>query len=474
MIVPDTINPTTLDAAGRSKYKALAQSLREGIVSGALAVGEKLPPVRELAYQVGVTPGTVARAYALLIDEGRLVAGVGRGTFVAEREAAPKPNAPWLPPMHDPVVDAAEKAHLLSPKIPDCGQVQIIRDGLSAMGESASDLTMLRYPSRQTDLAARNAFCNQIDLDHTGPCKPDDVVVSHGGQNAILMILQTILQGQNPTIAVDDLSYGGFRSAAMLGKADVVGVPWDDDGPRLDVLEQLIREQGVKVFCTSAEVCNPTTLTTSIARRQSIARLAIRYGVHILDDDCYRLMRSRYTGPSYRALAPDLGWYVTSPSKSLTAALRIGFAIAPKGWGAQLVRTATFNSFGVSGIVTDLYCYILAHPDLENVLRRVKARVAEDVRAAVNILGGHAVSWSEDVPFVWLALPRGWRAGEFCQAAEGAGVLLKSADDFALRDSRSTHAVRIAVNGWVGHDHFVEAMNTLRQLLDRPPGQLSV
>lgn len=474
MIVPDTINPETLMSSGRSKYKALAQALREGIVSGDLTTGEKLPPVRELAYQVGVTPGTVARAYAMLIDEGRLVAGVGRGTFVAEREAAPKPKAPWLPAMHDRTANEPDKAHLLSPKIPDCGQVEIIRDGLAAMGQGADELSLLRYPSRETDLAAREAFCAQLDLDHTGPSTAEQVVVSHGGQNAILMILQTILQGISPTIAVDELSYGGFRSAAMLGKASVVGVPWDDDGPRLDVLERLIQEQGVKVFCTSAEVCNPTTLTTSIARRQAIARLATRYGVHILDDDCYRLMRSEYCGPSYRALAPDLGWYVTSPSKSLTAALRIGFAIAPKGWGPQLVRTATFNSFGVSGVVTDLYCYILAHPELGGVLEQVKARVAQDVRAAVNILGGYKVNWSVDVPFVWLELPRGWRAGEFCQAAEGVGVLLKSADDFALRDSRSTHAVRIAINGWVSHQNLVDAVTKLRTLLDNPPERISV
>ena len=57
----------------------------KAIDDGVLAPGSKLPPVRELAYRISVTPGTVARAYSLLIDEGLLEAGVGRGTFVADQ-----------------------------------------------------------------------------------------------------------------------------------------------------------------------------------------------------------------------------------------------------------------------------------------------------------------------------------------------------------------------------------------------------
>ena len=89
MIVPDTIWQPDLSKAGRSKYRALAEALREGITSGHFPAGSKVPPVRDMAYQLGVTPGTVARAYSVLTDEGRLIAGVGRGTFVAETGRGP-------------------------------------------------------------------------------------------------------------------------------------------------------------------------------------------------------------------------------------------------------------------------------------------------------------------------------------------------------------------------------------------------
>lgn len=74
----------------KPKYRAVVQSIRDGIAQGELKVGDKLPPVRELGWKLEMTPGTVARAYTVLTDEGVLSAEVGRGTYVA----APKTEAP--------------------------------------------------------------------------------------------------------------------------------------------------------------------------------------------------------------------------------------------------------------------------------------------------------------------------------------------------------------------------------------------
>ncbi|MEY8840482.1 PLP-dependent aminotransferase family protein, partial [Cribrihabitans sp. XS_ASV171] len=82
--------------------------------------------------------------------------------------------------------------------------------------------------------------------------------------------------------------------------------------------------------------------------------------------------------------------------------------------------------------------------------------------------------WDAEVPFVWLRLPAGWRAAAFTRAAEKAGVQIRSADEFALRDGRAPNAVRIAMNGHVPLDIFEAAMLRLRSLLDNPPEQISV
>lgn len=474
MIVSGTMWQPNLAGSGRSKYQALAQAIRDGIASGQLTSGEKLPPVRDLAYRVSVTPGTVARAYKLLIDEALLEAGVGRGTFVATPKPTPVRSLPSADRFFDPALDRDGQAHLLSPKMPDVGQAEIIRDAMHMLADTTPPDMLLRYPTRDTDLPAREAFAATLDEDQLGSFDIHNIVTSHGGQNAIVMILQSVLTGENPVIAVDELSYGGFRSAGVLCRAEVVGIPWDDDGPLVAALEDAIKTHKVQVFCTSAEVSNPTAKQTTPARRIEIAALARAHNVHIIDDDCYRLMNTDRIGPSYRALLPGLGWYLTSPSKSITASLRIGFAVAPKGWSKALTRTATFTSFGVTRLVTDLYAAIMRHPELDSIVARVKSRIGEDIGAAVRILDGYEMRYASTVPFLWLELPMGWRAGEFCQAAEAAGVLIKSADDFALRESRSVHAVRIAVNGLLPHGNFVQAMERLRELLDHPPQRIAI
>ena len=470
-----------LVSAGRSKYQALAKAIRSAIAQGQLLPGEKLPPVRDLAWRSGVTPGTVARAYGVLVQERVLIAEVGRGTYVAEPNQAlgtrPVPKSAlgvadqrfW--PRHTVEVSPLT-AYLLSPKLPDVGQGGLIRDWMARLMQEASPDVLMRYPSRETDQAAREAFRGLMNKAPVGAFETDDIVMTHGGQSGILAVMQTVLQGNDPVVLVDELSYSGFRRAAELCRARVVGVPWDDEGPRPDAVETLARLHGAQLLCTSAEVNNPTTKTTSPARRVEIAQVAQRLGLHVLDDDCYRM--GPHLAGSYRALLPELGWYVTSPSKTLTPALRIGFVIAPEGWAQSLVRTATFSSFSLSRILTDVYAGLSSDPMFGQVLDRARAQMNDRLRVAVNALGGHDILWREDTPFVWLTLPMGWRGAAFAQAAEQAGVLVKAADEFILRDGPSVHAVRIAINAQLGAKRYEDALATLRGLLDRPRGHITV
>jgi DNA-binding transcriptional MocR family regulator len=194
--------------------------------------------------------------------------------------------------------------------------------------------------------------------------------------------------------------------------------------------------------------------------------------VQIVEDDCYRMGDAR--APGYRALAPELAWHVTSISKILTPALRVGFAVAPEGRAADLRRAVEYGYFGLAQPLAELVRILLTDPRLPDLLADVRAEMARYVRVAVNALGGFDLNWDPDVPFVWLRLPSGWRAAAFTRAAEANGVQIRSADEFALRDGRAPHAVRIAINAHVTLKEFEDAMQRLRTLLDNPPEQISV
>lgn len=476
--MPDTIldeahiAEITLPPQGAGpKYQRVVDAIRKSIRSGHLGPGDKLPPVRELAWSLSITPGTVARAYTILTDAGEVVAEVGRGTFVAQ----PKVDDDSAPIEIDGVPHGTDGKftdfNLMSPALPNVGQARLIR---SLMMEIANDPPsgLMHYPNRAAFAPAREAVVQWLTGTPLGPLDPDDVVLSHGGQNGLSLVLQSVLRGPAPVILVEELAYAGFRRAADLLRAKVVSVPMDKDGIIPHELERLARLHAAQVLCTSPEVHNPTCHFTPVHRREAIADVARRCDLQILEDDCYRMGATR--APSYRMLANERGWYVSSISKTITPSLRIGFAIAPHGQGASLRRSAEHGFFGLAMPLADLTTLLLNHPKSDRLVQDVVAYMRPYIRTAVNILGQYDLGWREDVPFFWLPLPAGWRASAFCQAAEAQDIKIKPAEDFVGREAHAPHAVRISVNAQMPLERFEEAVLKLRDLLQHPPEQISV
>lgn len=473
----DTMLRQALTEGAGPKYQRVTEALAGAIEAGELKPGTKLPPVRDLAWKLDITPGTVARAFKELAARGLVETGVGRGTFVALR-TTPLFEDIWS--REAAGLDASAPPHpdqdsgpirLLAPRLPDVGQVEALRSAMVKAAQMPAE-RFLNYPNRATQRGLQEVALDLLGDFSLGPVSAEDIVLTHGGQNAIGLVLRTILKGPDPVILVEELSYSGFRRAAEGLRARVVPVPMDEQGAEPEALEALARQHSAQVFCTMPEVHNPTCLTTPQARREEIARVAGRLGLQVLQDDCYRMGHPR--GVGYRAMLPELGWHVSSVSKLLTPALRLGFAIAPTGRTAALRRSAEFDFFGLSQPLTEAARIYLSDPRRHSFMEAARARMSDYVRIAVNILGRFDLRWRDDVPFLWLDLPVGWRAASFCQAAEVQGVQVRSADEFALRDGAAPSAVRIAMNAQVPLDRFAAAIERLAWLLDNPPEQISV
>ncbi|GAB4538491.1 MAG: PLP-dependent aminotransferase family protein [Ruegeria sp.] len=466
----DTIWPQALPKSKGPKYTLVADTIRRAIENNTLKVGAKLPPVRELAYRLKITPGTVARAYSILTDEGLLSAEVGRGTFVAPPKT-PLLDDVWSRQLHlrDDRYDA--NVSLFSPRLPDVGQVALIRSCLARVAQSDPTLFM-NYPTRDAYQGVRQAVVDWLSDLPLGALNADDVVLTHGGQSGLCVVFQTVLRGPKPVVLVEDLSYAGFRRAGELMRAEVVGVKMDKWGIDPDALDHVLRQTPAQAICVSPEVQNPTGSHTPLERRQEVVEIARRHDLQIIEDDCYRMGEAR--APSYRALAPERGWHVSSISKTLTPALRVGFAIAPRDRSSDLRRSAEYGYFGLAQPLAELTRLLLTDPSARRLAQKVREKMGEYVRVAVNALGGFDLNWDPEIPFVWLHLPSGWRAAAFSRAAEREGIQIRSADEFALRDGRAPNAVRIAMNGHVSLRKFEEAMLRLRNLLDNPPEQISV
>ncbi|MGI3185575.1 PLP-dependent aminotransferase family protein [Nioella aestuarii] len=454
----NTIWQPDLSAHSGPKYRALMDAIRAGIASGTLSIGEKLPPVRDLAWRLSITPGTVARAYKSLTDDGVLEAAVGRGTFVAGKTPQPQAGEPLF-------VQTDDAVDLRSSPVPDVGQGPIIGRMLARIAMASNYVS---YPTAATDQPARAAVADWVGQGLLGRVEAEDVVMAHGTQNAIILALQAILSGPSPVILTEDLTYPGVRHAARLLRARVVPLAMDGDGILPEALEAACRDHGGQVLITAAMVHSPTTRTTPLARKQQLAALARKYQLQVLEDDCFRLGDAGEV-PGYRLLLPERGWYLSSLTKSVSSSLRFGFIVCPQGWADTTRQTAQSSFYGLPQPVLDLGAELIRSGEAARIRDLVLEANRHRVRLAVNALGGWDLEWRPDVPYVWLRLPRGWRASTFARACETRGIRIKSADEFALEDGNAPSAVRIACNSTASEARYEAALRELGDLLANPP-----
>lgn len=449
------------------KYLALTRALREAIRAGDLPPGAQLPTVRDLAWDLHVTPGTVSRAYQLATQEGLLAATVGRGTFVAAREPRLGPTQS-LALERDP---AAEPwlVDLRSPQLPDIGQTAAFAAALSRVAANVSR-SWEDYPSQRGEAPLRSAVVDWLADRQLGRITADDIALTHGGQNALLLIFLCCLRGDRPVILTEDLAYPGIRHAARLARAEVVGIELDHEGMVPDALEAACRRHGAQILVLTPEAQNPTASRMSASRRAEIAAIARRYDLQVVEDDCYSVAESSL--PSLRALAPERTWYVGSLSKSLSAALRFGYVVCPQGMGEAGRLTAQHGFFALARPVSDLCLELLRSGVAQDLKRRVQGEFSARLQMMVNALGAFHISWQPGLPFIWVPLPMGWRGSTFTRTAEAEGVLVRQADEYALIHGRAPHALRIAVAGAVALPRYQGAVETIATLLARPPGDM--
>ena len=465
----DTIWTPDLSQFPGPKYLGLSRALREAIRTGDLLEGAQLPTVRDLAWAVGVTPGTVSRAYQLATQEGLLAATVGRGTFVASA-------APRLGPTQSLYVERdpdsmTSVVDMRSPQLPEVGQVAIFKDAMQRVA-SQIDLAWLDYTSQRSEAPLRAAICDWLQDRDLGQISAEDIALTNGGQNALSLIFQCCLRGDRPVILTEDLCYPGFNRAARLVRADVVGVEMDGEGVIPDALEAACRRHGPQIICLTAEAQNPTAARMSLLRRMDVVRIARKFDLQIIEDDCYSVTDSSIR--TLRALAPERTWYVGGFSKSISAGLRFGYIACPNAMGEAGRLTAQHSFFALSRPVSALCLDLINSGAAAEIRGNMRAEFSTMLDTMVSFLAPFDLRWQQGLAFAWLNLPSDWRASTFARLAENQNVLLRSADLFAPGHGRAPHAVRLGLPGGLPRDRFQEGLATLAQLLRNPPQDTAV
>ena len=161
-------------------------------------------------------------------------------------------------------------------------------------------------------------------------CGPENVLVVQGGQQG-LDLMGKLFLNKGDTVITENPTFLSGLSAIEQYEANVKCCGMDQDGLRLEELEEVLRENpGVKFLYTISDFQNPMGVTLSLARRKKLLELAAKYDFIILEDSPYREIR--YDGehvPSIKSLDTDgRVVFVGSFSKILSPGMRLGWVVA--------------------------------------------------------------------------------------------------------------------------------------------------
>jgi len=442
------------------RYLRIAAALREDIASGTLAPGAQLPTHRDLAEALGLTVGTVSRAYAEAARQNLISGEIGRGTYVRSdsrrEEALPTPAEP-----DDHLIDLS-----LTRPVVDVEQLDLQR----SLAELAHSPDMGRFLDYQPNvgLSDHRRVAAQWLARRGLVVGPERVVVTAGGQNAIAVILSGLTQ-PGDVVLTECLTYPGLKGIAKVLHLQLAPVAMDEDGMLPDSLEAAAVSRGARVLYTVPTLHNPTTTVMSAARRAEIAAVARRLDLAIIEDDVNGQLLPD-APPPLSLLAPERSYCIASTSKFLAPGLRIGFVVTPEGRAPRVAAGVRAFTIMAPPLLAELTCRWLTDGTADRIVARQQEEALQRQRLAARVLHGFEYQAQPRGFHLWLQVPEPWQTEEFVAQAHDRGVLISPASAFTVGRTPPPHAVRVGLGGIQPLSRLEEGLHALAETLRRPPG----
>ncbi|CAG2155189.1 Histidinol-phosphate aminotransferase [Cupriavidus yeoncheonensis] len=436
----------------QARYKQLVDRLADDIRAGRLRPGTRLPTHRDLAAREGLALVTATRVYAELREMGLVSGETGRGTFV--KEALPRGQGVDLLAWSADTVDLSFNY----PALPD--QTELLRTALRQLAAAGDLEALLRYQphggrEHEREVVARHLASRGV------PAAADTVLLTSGAQHGLTITAMAALE-PGDVVAVDALTYPGFKLAAEANRLELAPLPAGAQGPDLDALQQLCSQRRVRAVYTMPTLHNPLGWVMSATRRRQFVSIARQHGLLIIEDAAYAFLVDD-APPPLASLAPESTVYVSSLSKSVATGLRVGFLCAPRELVPRLERTIRATTWNTPAILTTMACGWIEDGTVARLEAAKRHDAAARQRLVTEVLGGikrisHPASY-----FVWLPLAEEVRADTVAMALMRERISVSTAHPFSTSGT-VPHAIRLAL-GSVSMDALRHSLRTVAQVI---------
>lgn len=453
-----------------AKYKRLARALEGAILNGEIGAGTKLLPHRILADRLGVTIGTISRAYAELERMGLVAARVGDGTFVRQ-SGRENPGRQGFRNFVEEVpewYDVSRNMHIPGPEI---SFLEESLRNLSGDKRKLHDL-MLYTPEAGTP-RFRQAGAEWLSTD-TFLARPEQTLCVNGGQHGLICTLMTLLRAGD-TIVTEQLTYPGLISASRLLGIRLLGAAMDEEGLIPESLNELFQQHRVTALYCTPTLQNPTTATLSPARREAIARICRQHNVLIIEDETHAVLVADRALPLSH-YAPERSILIGGLSKAVSAGLRVGYLHAPTDLVSRIASAIRASCWMATPLVFEL-----ATQWIENgTARELRHQQAIEIRRRKELVEGTLAGLNyrthPQCPHFWIEVPEPWRASDIERDLKLKNLLIATAEAFAVGRAAVPQYVRASISNTMQDDRLLQsAFATLADALradgpEREPG----
>lgn len=439
-----SINRQSTVSIREQVYLEIAQRIRSGL----LEPGFRLPSVRELSRQLQISLVTAHQIYRLLDGSGLTASIRGKGTFVRGNTPAENNRAAsagpfdWQLSLPDYLPRASfwsQSSVRLPPHIFDLSSASVhysllplafIQQSIRQSLENDPN-SLGQYSNFQGDHDFLQALSDYVKFLNIR-LKPHQLLVTNGTQQGIDLFARTFL-GPGDTIAVETPCFSAAIDALRLSHANLQPIPVDQDGLRVDILEDLAGHIRFKAIYTVPTGQNPTGAVMSLSRREDLLVFAREHNVLILEDEPHRELemariRAAQLPPPLKMLDTDgRVVYLKGFSKFLFPGIRLGLLAADGSIYNRLLAAKSITDLGSPLWLQKSLIPFFRNPRLMQIIGKLSTRLdtrrKNVLQTLQNMLHPAIARPGQSAGLhLWLSLPQGIKTDSLIPEAHRRGI----------------------------------------------------
>lgn len=419
----------------KKKYEIVLDFIKQEIISKNLKPGSKLPSILEVSKMLQYNKDTVIHAYNELVKDHiaysvpksgyYLVSETEHENYISETDCID--FCPYI--YSSKVIPDIELQHCFSQSI------DLYKEKMLTVNDVSGGIVSLRE-TIQKQLQDSQVFT-----------KPENIFVTTGSQQSISILVNNELPNRKAKILVEQPTCSEILNALKICNAITIGIERNSDGINLDELENIFKNENIKFFYTMPRFHNPTGYSFSSEQKKKILKLAQKYNVYIVEDDCFaeidldKKVDPMFSDNSSRVI------YIKSYSKILFPWLRLGIIVFPSEL-ADLFKGVKICSNVIEQGALELYIKNgMYNKHIKQIKEIYRTKMNELKKACCKYLNSKIKTQIPDTGcFTCIELPKNIYAHSLVSSLELRNIKISTADNSYLPQYKKANFICLNIS----------------------------